>query len=224
MDAVCLAKGHRTLSWGFSLCLCLPLGSVSATRAPRQGGNFLTACLIAVFLKVLIKARTLHSSNRHYMHLLQVIRFRKKKNHTTTTTVVIVISSRSSYELTEHKVCFPAALRWVPSIKHPGMCLDYNTTEWWPFHSHIVRWLSLVLRGFGGRCDLLSFARASIQAPGRAKQPQRGLQKCQEGHQQEQAFTTQGLVPDFLSSDLHKSGASRLREALVCKSGALCAP
>lgn len=63
------------------------------------------------------------------MHLLQVIRFRKKKNHTTTTTIVIVISSRSSYELTEHKVCFPAALRCVPSIKHPGMCLDYNTTE-----------------------------------------------------------------------------------------------
>lgn len=54
--------------------------------------------------------------------------------------------------------------------------------------------------------------------------PQSGLQKCQEGHQQEQAFTTQGLVTDFLSSDLHKSGASRLREALICKSGALCAP
>lgn len=57
------------------LCVC----NQSSKARLSDGSDFLTACLIAVFLRVLIKARTLHSSNRHYMHLLQVIRFREKK-------------------------------------------------------------------------------------------------------------------------------------------------
>lgn len=58
-------------------------GSVAATGAPGQGSAtaeiFLAACPIAIFFIVLIKVITPYISNTHYMHLLQVIGFKKKK-------------------------------------------------------------------------------------------------------------------------------------------------